>query len=585
MLTRFVRNWLAVLILSATIGVLFWLGCAYTLSHEHSHEAILDRQAASWIEGRWDVPRTSEIFEHGGKYYYYFGPLPSLFHLLFLVVPAAKSADHGFVLFGAAALNLAGAILVLYALAQLLGTAVSSSTLAIFSLAGGIGSSLAIITSRPSVYHETIAWGAGFALMAAWAFVKYLLRPGVKWLVILALFALAATFSRQTWLLTSILLLAGIAPMVFHKTRSYGQAFLPIAAIAILAAGVLTLGYIKFGSPRITPPLEQHVDFQTASRLDRAGGSMFRFLNLRSGIVNYFAPDTISFERRFPYIGGAAALRIFPEARYDGTELFISLPWSMGTLLVLSVVGIVPAFRSHKVLLVPWVALVLGAAPLFIFIGLCARYLHDFYPALVFGGALGILQVRAMAARIVMPVLAIFAVANAAADMGIAFRYQIEMGPAARTLALVSLAGFPPNAGNDQWARARMLTFSYRLNEIAPGANYPLMTMGVTGDGSFVWLRVSPKGETQYCFNSCGHADVPCSAPVDVRANRPSLLSVNVQGTRVVLKHNGATVLDSAAAFGSASNVFWLGQNPIGGGLTLPSAPGTFTIVTVPPNN
>jgi hypothetical protein len=258
-----------------------------------------------------------------------------------------------------------------------------------------------------------------------------------------------AVLSRATWLPASVALLALAVVGLRRAPAPRAHALVAALALAGTVGAPLAVHRLKFGEWGIVPPLAKHVWFD-AARVQRMGGGMFNLANLRTGAWNYFSPAAISYRRTFPFIHNVEP-RIFPEARIDGSELFMGLPHVAGALLLLTAIGVAAAWRrpQDRAPMAVAAALALSSSSLLVFGGLCARYLFDFVPPLVAGGAVGAAALgrvpRARGLRVAAGVLAVYGLLVGAAS---ALLHQRWLAPEARRAQIEALArridGLPP---------------------------------------------------------------------------------------------------------------------------------------------
>ncbi|MEO7145571.1 MAG: hypothetical protein ABI165_18915, partial [Bryobacteraceae bacterium] len=96
MRTSLRRHWPTLLISVATILALFLLTYTPPTSSIDPRSDLFQIQARSWLRGTWAVPDgVFESFEVNGKNYLYFGPVPSLVRLPFLLTPGGSGFNNG----------------------------------------------------------------------------------------------------------------------------------------------------------------------------------------------------------------------------------------------------------------------------------------------------------------------------------------------------------------------------------------------------------------------------------------------------------------------------------------------------------
>jgi len=163
-----------------------------------------DAQARSLIEGRLDVPAAaigSEAFTFQGKTYGYFGIGPALLRIpLVIASPKLDGLWSRMMMMIGCSINL----ICIYRIVRLIrrdkAVSLRSQRLlhSLFMLCAGIGSTNVFLLGRSFTYHEAIMWGGTFALLFAWALIKYFARPGYGSLALASFFAFMSFHCRPT---------------------------------------------------------------------------------------------------------------------------------------------------------------------------------------------------------------------------------------------------------------------------------------------------------------------------------------------------------------------------------------------------
>jgi hypothetical protein len=421
-----------------------------------------DAQLHALLAGRWHLPKKEtdrEGFLVNGRYYIYFGPAPVLLRLPFAAAIERFPRKAGFVsVFLAAAVGLWAGLRVI--------EEVSGKRTGPFEVLAVGGLTLAI-ASRSAVYHEAIAWGSVFALLAGLNALRYLHSPSLPRLGAIAALGSLAIFSREIWLvgvgaLLALLAVSSIVPRespaprssfmggpaavkrwlgLPDVTRAWAHLAVAAATITIVLVIQASIHHAKFGSWGFAPPIEKHMSFQDPARLARIGGRMFHLRNLPTGVYNYLSPTAALFSARFPWVGPSPSVRVLPGASIDGVEHFFGLPHIAGALLLLAAIGLWGA-RAHPRVrpgLAVAAALGMGSATVFCFAGLCGRYLYDFLPSLALAGGAGVAVLRATDRSRLRAAVRTVAVYNLAAGLSMAFVVQRSYGDAPRRSALRAL--------------------------------------------------------------------------------------------------------------------------------------------------
>jgi hypothetical protein len=554
-----------------------------------------DFQMLSWLAGRWDLPRGiagGEGFEVGGRYYIYFGPTPAALRLPFAALVARFAGKIGFVsVFLAATLGLWAGLAVV---GELIGR--PPGPVHVLALAGPA----VLITSRPYIYYEAIGWGASFALLASWQMLRYLRRPTLARLIAVAVAGALAVFARSLWLpgMVGLLALAALAAAQRSKRwlglpsvpKAKAHAVVAGAAILLILGGTLGFHRAKFGDWGLVPPISRHVAFQDPQRLARIGGRLFHLGNLRTGIYNYFSPGAIGWRSRFPWITPVAEPRIFPEARLDGVEIFVSLPHAMGALLVMTALGLWRSLagRASRSAALVVACLGLSASMCFLFVGLCGRYLYDFLPALAVGAALGWSSVPSpgRGGRIAIGLLAAY---NLAVCLAVSFAAQWFQRPTAprrqelqRVAEAVDGRVLPPSVLDVDGRSCRAKSpghFRFRMFPrpgLVEGDDPVLVTGAALPGANLVLLRRFADGTGAYVFRAHGHPDIsgrrfvvePGPHELDVWFD--PALGVFIRQDALAMLSNGRP---AHAVVGEPA---WLGRDPLGAPGLSPAFAGRF---------
>jgi hypothetical protein len=327
-----------------------------------------------------------------------------------------------------------------------------------------VGGLVIAIGSRVAVYHEAIAWGAAFALLAAWESLRYLRARTLARLAAVAGWGALAILSREIWLLGigALLLVLGLAALVPTRpapgrgrlangaaglkrwlglpdvTRPLAHAAVAAGTIAAVLFGMAAIHRAKFGEWGFVPPIDRHLSFRDSARLQRIGGRLFHLANLPTGAYNYGSPGSAEVGPRFPWIGPTPRIRVLPGAHVDGVEHFFGLPHLAGALLLLGGLGALSlrtsaTARSAFLVALP---LALSSASVLCFVGFCGRYLYDFYPPLAVAGGAGLAALRAGGSPGLRRAVRLLAVYNLAAGLSMAFVVQRSYADGERRSAL-----------------------------------------------------------------------------------------------------------------------------------------------------
>jgi len=314
-----------------------------------------------------------------------------------------------------------------------------------FALAGG--SSMLFEASRAWVYHEAAIWGAAFALASIDAMAGYVRRPSVGRLTWVAFFAACTLLTRASIGMGPVVglgllfvgavavraarrwrrpsaegrrgwwgLLTWLAPGPpdtpdtpdtpdageATKTARATSPWLIAAAGALPMAAYAVVNYLKFERLFSIPFYGQRfseIDPARQEFLRVNGGTMFGLKFVPTTVLQYARPDAIRFVGHFPFVDFSS----FPgpvigNVTFDLIDRSSSVPTAMPLLTILTVIGLFALFRPRAwhgssglaSLRVPMIAAGAAAVTIMPFGYIANRYLTDFIPLLVLGGALGL---------------------------------------------------------------------------------------------------------------------------------------------------------------------------------------------------
>ena len=253
-----------------------------------------------------------------------------------------------------------------------------------------------------SVYHETELWAAAFGAWALAGVIRLIdgTSPSRRDLLVTA-FALAAGITTRASVGIGVAAGACIAVVVAfwsrifstsEKIRDQKQVGAVVGGAALGFAVHAGINWAKFGSPTKLPGQLQLLSINDPARAAWFSGNGDSFFSLRflpTTVVHYLRPDTVRFERLFPFVryGPLAADRgSYPMETITASA---SLTTCATLLLVAAVVGVVLIVRGRRW---PLLALVGGgavaAAPTFTIGFIGNRYLVDMLPMLMVPAAL-----------------------------------------------------------------------------------------------------------------------------------------------------------------------------------------------------
>ncbi len=438
-----------------------------------------DVQARRLFDGHWDMPLrvvSVEGYQHDGKLYMYFGPVPA-----FLRMPVLALTDVGngeltrvwMVAGFAVAMTALGGLgwrIRRFARGDAPFRWVEAIAVAVGAFAIGVGSTLLYLGSGPWVYHEAILWGIAFALAAFDAILAWIQRPRWWVLGLAALFTAMAVGSRLTVALGPVVALGGLAGFVLISrvwpwVRRQVAPRVGLGPEAITFPGGLALGvasvtpialYAWLNNTKFGTWFSVPYDHQILNRLQKNrpqilaanDNTLFRLDAIPTALNQYFRPDAIGFRSEFPWIQLPTwKPTIFDGLLYDHLDRTSSVPASMPLLLGLALVGLgVVVFARRRrerstlaALRVPMLAAAVAVVPSLAFIFLTQRYMGDIIPLLMLGALAGFFAFVAWASRrrgwmripVVLASVALLALAtfSALANYGMARDWQREHVP------------------------------------------------------------------------------------------------------------------------------------------------------------
>lgn len=171
------------------VHVLVALGPGPSMLGRVTNGQFYEVQARSFLDGRWDVPAGSigaERFRVGDRFYEYFGPFPALVRVPFVALGDGLDGRLSrLAVLTAVAVFLAGASLLAWNLRG--DDPVRRRELVVagaFVFVCGCATPLLFLTSWTAVYHEAIAWGSAWAVVAYGLLAAHLRRHATAPLVL-----------------------------------------------------------------------------------------------------------------------------------------------------------------------------------------------------------------------------------------------------------------------------------------------------------------------------------------------------------------------------------------------------------------
>lgn len=481
---------------------------------------VYEIQARAFLEGSIAIPDGSmsiEGFVRDGRTFMYFPPWPALLRLPVLMTTRDFDGKLTLVSMGLAwVVFMVMTVKLVWWLHRRLTARTTTGRgeavlVALFLAAAGGGTFMTYDASLPWVYHEVYAWAIAASVGALYWLLRVLTAPdghAIRWLAAFCFIAIA-TRATAGWALCLTVVAVGLWFAVRRTTPGRRQLWW-----AVLLAGLvplaLSIAYNLYKFDHVYMfPLQDQVWTQVNARRREAlavnGGSITGPQFFSTAFHAYLWPTGIRFVDYFPWI----TLPARPPAALGGA--FVDQAYRTGSatafmplFMLLQVVATVAVFRPGapapiRVLRVPMVAAVLITGGVMAYGYFAARYVSEFVPALVLGGAIGTVLVarRVRRRRVLVATTAAMAVL---ATFSVAAQLSIGLGTAAVQARGPDLERFidwqqllTPNA------QARLVTFSGsladdgRTDELRIAGDCDALYLN-TGDDYEPWVTVQARG-------------------------------------------------------------------------------------------
>jgi hypothetical protein len=378
-----------------------------------SPDFFYDMQARAMFHGHFYLPTGAlgiEAFNHDGRQYTYFGIFPSLLRMPVLLVTSrldgrltAPSMLISWVVTGVFSSLMLWRLRILVRGQALLGRAEAAAYgLFVATIAGG--SVLIYLSATPFVYNEDFAWSVALTTGSLFTLLGVLERPTWRRVVACGVLVLLTNLDR-TPAGYACVIGAGLVAIWFGMGRggsSNRRWMVPMLGVAFVGfAASCAVTYAKFGLPVGLPMADQvwaQVNAHRRYFLAANGGKAFSFAFLPSTLVAYLQPFGIHVTGVFPFITIPTA----PAASYGGAVLdqvypTASVPPTMPLLFLLTCWGVVAAFRPRPagrlaLARIPLFTAAAGIAGVLLWGYIATRYMGDFMPLLIMGGAVGMID-------------------------------------------------------------------------------------------------------------------------------------------------------------------------------------------------
>ena len=446
-------TWAALIAIALTAVPFVWIlwsdwGPANPLRLSVYENNFYDLQARAMFHGRLSLANGAlgiEGFVHDGRNYTYFGLFPSIIRMPILLVTGsldgkltASSMLLAWLLTGLFTALLLWRVRFLVRGDAAMGRAEATAFGVLMATVMG-GTIWMLLAAIPFVFNEDIAWSICLTLGSVFALLGVIERPSWGRVIASGVLILCANLDRATtgWAcvvgagLISVWFLLGLGG---QENRRW---FIPILAAGLIPLAIgCAVNYAKFGvwfGVSNTDQVWTHVNAYRRKFLAANHGAEEGTIFVPTNLATYFRPDGLSLSRVFPFItlptspptalGGVLFDRLYRTA---------SLPASTPLLFVLSVWGLVTAFRPKAIGKVARTRLLLlaagsAAAALMLWGYIAPRYLGDFVPFLVLASAVAMADIsrrverRRRSARVgALGVIAVVALFSIAANIGMA---------------------------------------------------------------------------------------------------------------------------------------------------------------------
>jgi hypothetical protein len=381
-----------------------------------------DVQAHQLLDGKLAMPASVlgiEGYEHNGRSYMYFGPVPALLRL-----PTAAATDSLDGRTGVASMLFAFAV-AMTALGRIgwrvrrwaggdepVGTLDEVlAGVAAFTL--GTGTTVVFLGVGHYVYHEAILWGVALAFAAFEAILAWIERPRPKTLLVAGILTALALLSRLALGVAPAATLALLAIVVgaahaWPRARRAGArlglttdglgwstAGWLLGAAAVPLAIYAAINLAKFGTLFSVPYDHQAANAVVPGRratLAANGGTLFNLRAIPTNLAQYLRPDALRFDAAWPWVRLPTwRPTVISNLRYDELDFTSSATATMPALFMLAIGGLVAIARTRArtaaatlgSLSLPVLGAACATLPSLVFVFITERYLADFLPVLV----------------------------------------------------------------------------------------------------------------------------------------------------------------------------------------------------------
>jgi hypothetical protein len=440
-----------------------------------------DLQARAMFHGHLSLASGAlgiEGFVHDGRTYTYFGLFPSIIRMPILLVTSSLDGrlTAPYMLLAWLLTGLFASMLLWRVRFLVRGDSVMGRTEAtafgvlIATIMGG--TIWMLLAATPFVFNEDIAWSVCLTIGSIFALLGVIERPSWGRVIASGVLVLCANLDRATtgWACSVGAGLIAVWFLFGLGGRENRRWFLPVLGAGLVPLVIsCAVNYSKFGVLFGVSNIDQvwtHVNAYRrkflAANHNAEEGTVF----VPTNVLTYFRPDGLRFTSVFPFVTlPASPPTALGGVLFDRLYRTASLPASTPLLFLLSIWGLVTAFRPKSIGQVARTRLLLLAAgsagaALMLWGYIAPRYLGDFVPFLVLASAVALtdifrrLEGRKRSVRsAAVAVIAVLALFSIVANVGMAIVPNSDEWDTAQTYnyvqtqkTLSDLTGHPLNA-------------------------------------------------------------------------------------------------------------------------------------------
>ncbi len=458
-----------------------------------------------------------EGFIHGGHTYTYFGLFPSIIRMPILALTSsldgrltASSMVAAWLLTGLFLILLLWRVRVVVRGSAAMGVAEATAYGVLVATIMG-GTVWMLLGATPFVFNEDIAWSVCLTTGSLFALLGVIERPSRGRVLASGVLVLCANLDRATtgW---ACALAAGLIAVWFLLGRGGPQNrrwFLPVLAVGLVPLVIgCAVNYSKFGVLFGVSNFEQvwtHVNAYRRKFLAANHNAEEGLIFVPTNLATYFRPDGLRLSSVFPFITlPARPPTAVGHVLFDRLYRTASLPSSTPLLFLLSLWGLVTAFRPRPVGRVAITRLLLLAAgsagaALMLWGYIAPRYLGDFSPFLALASAVAMADIwRRLDGRSPRVRRSVLAVITALAAFSIAANIGLAITP------------------NEEWNTVQTLHYVEAQHAISDLTGHPLDSRVVRGSALPVYgpadqLFVVGDCDGLYISNGEDYSTVPSS--------------------------------------------------------------------------